>query len=158
MRMESAMRGQTNTSILRKKLQRTLRNNMKLAERRLWSHLRRRQINGCKFRRQHPFKNHILDFVCIEQMLVIEVDGGHHLQNATAVRLRTHDLEKAGFRVLRFWNNEILRDIDGVFALIEQALRLQPRTVRTRAGAKSDCAVLTPSFSHPAAISNPQMD
>ena len=158
MRMESAMRGQTNTSILRKKLQRTLRNNMTLAERRLWGHLRRRQINGCKFRRQHPFKNHILDFVCMEQMLVIEVDGGHHQQNATVDRLRTHNLEKAGFRVLRFWNNEILRDIDGVFALIEQALRMQPRTERTHAGVESDCAAVTSFSSHPAAISNPQMD
>jgi very-short-patch-repair endonuclease len=117
------MRGQTSPSILHHKLQRNLRRGMTRAERYLWRYLRERQINGARFRRQHPFKNYVLDFVCIEQMLVIEVDGGHHMANAAADQSRTRDLENAGFQVLRFWNNEVMRDIEGVVSVIAQTLQ-----------------------------------
>src|SRR6266852_5901992 len=72
------VKGQTNANILRRKLQRQLRHKPTDAERKLWSVLRARQMAGYKFRRQHPFGDYILDFVCLEARLVIEVDGGQH--------------------------------------------------------------------------------
>jgi adenine-specific DNA-methyltransferase len=74
----------------------------------------RSQISGLKFRRQHPFGDFILDFVCLENKLVIEVDGGQHGQQAGYDENRTQKLQAAGFRVLRFWNNEVLKEIDSV--------------------------------------------
>ncbi|NVN99648.1 MAG: DUF559 domain-containing protein [Geobacteraceae bacterium] len=84
------------------------------AENTLWRILRGRQIDGLKFRRQHPFGDYILDFVCLENMLVIEVDGGQHAEQAGYDEIRTEQLQKAGFQVLRFWNNEVLMEIDAV--------------------------------------------
>jgi very-short-patch-repair endonuclease len=101
------MRGQTHKNILNHKLQRNLRNNMTDAEKKLWGILRGRQFNGCKFRRQHPFEQYILDFVCLEKKLVVEVDGGQHSDDEYRDTNRTVFLEKAGFRVLRFWNHEV---------------------------------------------------
>ena len=72
------MKGQTNPFVLKNKLQRTLRHDMTDAEQLLWKRLRGRQINGRKFRRQHLFGDFILDFVCLEAQLVIEIDGGQH--------------------------------------------------------------------------------
>ena len=80
----------------------------------MWDHLRGRQIYGLKFRRQHPFGDYILDFVCLENKLVIEVDGGQHGQQAGYDKDRTRKLRTAGFRILRFWNNEVLKDIESV--------------------------------------------
>ncbi len=77
------VKGQTNQRILKHKIQRGLRKNMTEAELRLWQCLRQRQIGGFKFRRQHPFNDHILDFVCLEAKLVIEVDGGQHGERLT---------------------------------------------------------------------------
>ena len=74
------------------------------AERLLWQAFRNKQINGVKFRRQHPFDDFILDFVCLEKKLVIEVDGGQHSDCQVLDRTRTEKLEKAGFHGLRFWN------------------------------------------------------
>jgi adenine-specific DNA-methyltransferase len=84
------------------------------AEQALWHLLRCRQISGLKFRRQHPFGNYILDFVCLENKLVIEVDGGQHGQQAWYDENRAQKLQAAGFRVLRFWNNEVLNEIESV--------------------------------------------
>ena len=84
------------------------------AEKELWRHLRKRQLNNFKFRRQHPFGDYILDFVCLEAMLVVELDGGQHATQVDADSKRTLELNKAGFRVLRFWNNEVLNNIEGV--------------------------------------------
>ena len=75
------MQGQTNKNILTNNLQRKLRLKMTDAERALWQALRYQQMSGVKFRRQHPFADFILDFVCLEKMLVIEVDGGQHNEN-----------------------------------------------------------------------------
>ncbi len=108
------MIGQTNKKIRSGKLQRTLRNNLSDAEEALWHLLRGRQICGLKFRRQHPFSDYILDFVCLENKLVIEVDGGQHGQQAEYDQNRTQKLQAAGFRVLRFWNNEILNEKESV--------------------------------------------
>jgi very-short-patch-repair endonuclease len=78
------------------------------AERKLWNLLHGRQLAGLKFRRLHPFEGYILDFVCLAEKVVIEIDGGQHQELATEDGVRTHALERAGFRVLRFWNHEIL--------------------------------------------------
>jgi len=83
-------------------------------EQALWRILRGRQISGLKFRRQHPFGDCILDFVCLENRLVIEVDGGQHAEQAEYDQIRTRNLQKAGFHVLRFWNNDVLLDIEAV--------------------------------------------
>jgi very-short-patch-repair endonuclease len=106
--------GQTNKKIRSGKLQRTLRNNLSDAEQALWRLLRGRQICGLKFRRQHPFGDYILDFVCLENRLVIEVDGGQHGQQTEYDENRTQELQAAGFRVLRFWNNEVLNEKESV--------------------------------------------
>lgn len=84
------------------------------AERALWLLLRGRQIAGLKFRRQHPYGDYILDFVCLENKLAIEVDGGQHDQQAEYDDNRTRKLQLAGFRVPRFWNNEVLKEIESV--------------------------------------------
>ncbi len=104
------MMGQTNKKVRSGKLQRTLRNNMPDAERALWHLLRGRQISGLKFRRQHPFGDYILDFVCLENKLVIEVDGGDHAQQVGYDENCTEKLHAAGFRVLRFGKGEDLVD------------------------------------------------
>jgi adenine-specific DNA-methyltransferase len=80
-----------------------------------------------QFRRQHPFGDYILDFVCLENKLVIEVDGGQHGQQAGYDENRTQELHAAGFRVLRFWNNEVLKEIESVREKIWLAVQeLQP--------------------------------
>jgi len=91
------------------------------AERRLWATLRGRRLQGYKFRRQHPLGPFVLDFVCIEHRLVIEADGGQHADNKADQR-RTAWLENHGWRVIRFWNNEILSNTDGVAETILRAL------------------------------------
>jgi very-short-patch-repair endonuclease len=84
------------------------------AERVLWRLLRGRQVSGIRFRRQHPYGNYILDFVSLEIKLVIEIDGGQHGKQVEYDALRTNELQSAGFQVLRFWNIEVLQDIESV--------------------------------------------
>ncbi len=108
------MIGQTNKAIIKNKLQRKLRQAMTDAERLLWQALRGGQMNGYKFRRQHSFGDFILDFVCLDAKLVVEVDGGQHSDQIEADALRTNKLANAGFRILRFWNNEVLRELETV--------------------------------------------
>ena len=117
------MKGQTNEKILEPKLQRRLRKNPTDAERRLWSCLRRRQMGHFKFRRQHPFGDYVIDFVCLEAMLAVEVDGGQHSEMREEDAVRTKSLNEAGFKVLRFWNNDVLRDIAAVKESIWLALQ-----------------------------------
>ncbi|WP_173983947.1 endonuclease domain-containing protein [Magnetospirillum sp. SS-4] len=100
---------------------RQLRYVMTDAERRLWSALRGRRLEGCKFCRQHPLGPFVLDFACVAHHLVVEVDGGQHA-DSEADRSRTAWLESQGWRVIRFWNNEVLSNIDGVAATILAAL------------------------------------
>ncbi|MCY7355022.1 MAG: DUF559 domain-containing protein [Lysobacter sp.] len=117
------MQGQTNQKILNARLQRKLRNSPTDAEGRLRRHLRGRQLDNCKFRRQHPFADYILDFACLERKLVVGLDGGQHAGAGNYDARRTAILEKAGFAVLRFWNNDIFENMDGVLELILQTLR-----------------------------------
>ena len=101
---------------------RRLRREMTDAERLLWRHLRRKQL-GYGFRRQMPFGRYIVDFVCFDRRLIIEVDGEHHADQVAYDTARTQWLESYGFRVLRFWNSEVLRQTQGVIEAIVQALR-----------------------------------
>jgi very-short-patch-repair endonuclease len=108
------MLGQANKGIREKGLQRALRRTMTDAERLLWQAIRGRQLAEYKFRRQHPFDGYILDFVCLEASLVVEVDGGQHAEQTGKDAQRTARLEQAGFRVLRFWNHEVLEQLEAV--------------------------------------------
>jgi very-short-patch-repair endonuclease len=78
------------------------------AERHLWRHLRSEQLAGYKFRRQYPIANYIVDFVCIPAHLAIELDGGQHIDAAAYDAHRTQIIEAQGYRVLRFWNDDVL--------------------------------------------------
>jgi very-short-patch-repair endonuclease len=93
---------------------RELRKNMTDAERALWSKIRKRQISGYKFRRQQIIGRYIVDFVCNEKKLIIELDGGQHLEQAEYDKDRTAWLESQGFEVIRFWNHEVLTMMDVV--------------------------------------------
>jgi very-short-patch-repair endonuclease len=119
------MQGQTNKAVYSGGLQRSLRRTMTDAEKKLWKILRGRQFDGLKFRRQHPYGDYILDFVCLEEKLAIEIDGGQHQERLTEDNIRTKTLENAGFRVLRFWNHDVLRQIEAVAAQILQAVSLK---------------------------------
>lgn len=105
---------------------RRLRRDMTDAERKLWSRLRNRQVRGLKFRRQMPLEGFIADFACVEARLVVEVDGGQHADAMEADQLRSDAIEGAGYLVIRFWNAEVLKNIDGVIDEIERALATRP--------------------------------
>jgi very-short-patch-repair endonuclease len=95
------------------------------AERRLWYLLRAHRLDGIKFKRQAPIGRYIVDFVCFERRVIIEVDGGQHA-DADADQRRTQWLESQGFRVLRFWNNEVLGNTSAVIQIIADAISLDP--------------------------------
>jgi very-short-patch-repair endonuclease len=97
-------------------LARNLRRKESDAERKLWYKLRSRQFENLKFRRQHPIGKYIVDFVSLETKIVVEVDGGQHNEpgNMEKDEQRTAWLENEGYHVIRFWNNDVLLNIDGV--------------------------------------------
>lgn len=103
---------------------RQMRKELTDAERKLWAHLRRRQIEGHKFRRQHPIGPYIVDFVCLERRLIIEVDGSQHRQRVSLDARRDAWLASVGFRVLRFWDNQVLSEMAAVMEAIAEALRV----------------------------------
>ncbi|MCB1887923.1 MAG: endonuclease domain-containing protein [Rhodocyclaceae bacterium] len=115
------MKGQANPALRRHKPQRALRRRSTDAERLLWRHLRGRQLGGMRFRRQHPFLDYVLDFVCLEARLVVELDGGQHL-DSTEDAARDARLRAAGFDVLRFWNHEVLGETEAVLTRLHLAL------------------------------------
>ncbi len=100
---------------------RGLRRRQTDAEGKLWEKLRGRQL-GIKFRRQQPIGPYVVDFCCLERLLVIEVDGGQHVDQAHRDAERDAWLEGQGFRVLRFWNNDVLENIEGTLTAIVQHL------------------------------------
>jgi very-short-patch-repair endonuclease len=104
-----------------------LRKNMTDAERKLWTHLRDRQIASVKFRRQHPIGPYVVDFIALEPKLIIEIDGGHHARQVEQDAKRSEWLVSNGFRVLRFWNHEVLQHTDKVLQAIERFLSLEGR-------------------------------
>lgn len=97
---------------------RRLRRDMTDAEKHLWKYLRNRQFEGLKFRRQQPVQNRIADFLCFEIKLIIELDGGQHSEQIAEDDERTRQLEAAGYTVLRFWNNDVLANTEGVLEAI----------------------------------------
>jgi very-short-patch-repair endonuclease len=102
---------------------RALRRNSTDAEKRLWSILQNRKLDGYKFRRQVAIDEFIVDFCCIERRLIIELDGSQHADElARYDEARTKQLEARGFRVLRFWNGEVSRDTEGVAQKISRLL------------------------------------
>ena len=102
---------------------RDLRKNPTEAEKRLWKHLRHRQLDGYKFYRQFPFPPYFADFLCREGKLVVEVDGGQHAEDAAYDQERTRYMERHGYTVLRFWNNEVLSNTEGVLMIVAQKLK-----------------------------------
>lgn len=101
---------------------RNLRRDMTEAEQRLWRMLRSPQTEGYRFRRQAPIGGFIADFVCHAARLIVEIDGGQHDPSSETEASRTRFLEAEGYRVLRFWNNEVLGNPEGVCAVIADAL------------------------------------
>jgi very-short-patch-repair endonuclease len=99
----------------------TLRKDSTRAEAILWQRLRAKQLAGIKFRRQEPIDHIIVDFVSFEKRVIIELDGGQHARNTLKDLERDAILEQRGFTVLRFWNNEVLENIEGVLEVIHQA-------------------------------------
>jgi very-short-patch-repair endonuclease len=90
-------------------------------QKRLWHRLRNRQLRSYEFRRQHEIDHYIVDFVCTEAMLVVELDGGQHVDQQEYDERRTRHLQSRGYRVLRFWNNEALTNIESVLEVILEA-------------------------------------
>ena len=105
-----------------KKIAKTLRKNSTIQEKRLWNLLKNRQFHNLKFKRQSPIGKYVVDFICHERKLIIELDGGQHNENKNIENdiERTNFLESLGFKVIRFWNNDIYKNIDGVITEIEK--------------------------------------
>ncbi|HOA49616.1 MAG TPA: endonuclease domain-containing protein [Novosphingobium sp.] len=118
---------------------RELRRNATEAERKLWPHLSARRLRGVRFNRQFPIGQYICDFVSRETKLVIELDGGQHAFSTDYDERRSRFLEERGYKVLRFWNNEVLDNLDGVLTVIGQVLdnRPSPNPSRRREGSLS---------------------
>ena len=102
-------------------LERKLRSQSTDAEMKLWLSLRDRRLAGFKFVRQEAIEAYVVDFVCRDRRLIIEVDGGQHADNQKD-RTRDRVLSEAGYRVLRFWNNDVLTNRDGVLQVIAEAV------------------------------------
>ncbi|MBV8409252.1 MAG: endonuclease domain-containing protein [Alphaproteobacteria bacterium] len=100
----------------------TLRTNATEPERILWQRLRRRQLNGFKFRRQRPVGPYVCDFACLEAALIVELDGSQHVVQAPYDITRDAFLRAQGFRVLRFWNGDVLSRLDWIVETIFEAL------------------------------------
>ncbi len=103
-----------------------LRKNPTDAENLLWSRLKARQIEGFKFRRQEPVGNYIADFVCFEKLIIVEVDGGQHAFKDSNDSKRDGWFRSQGFKVLRFWNNDVFGNIEGVLEKIRIELLRSP--------------------------------
>ena len=113
---------------------RRLRSTQTDAEQLMWMLLRGRRFCGFKFRRQHPLGRYILDFFCLDAMLAVELDGGGHNQAEQAEydEERTKELESSGIRVIRFWNNDVLKHTDAVLEALYAALQNGPSPVALR--------------------------
>jgi very-short-patch-repair endonuclease len=99
-----------------------LRSNQTDAEQRLWYHLRAHRFMGLKFKRQKPVGRYIADFVCVEHRLIIELDGGQHAEEAAYDGQRDAWLRSQGYTVLRFWNNDVMQQLDSVLEQIASSL------------------------------------
>jgi len=106
----------------------TLRKDMPSAERKLWARIRNKQLGGYRFRRQHTIGPYIADFACVETKIVIELDGDQHsFDDGARDAKRDAFIEGEGWRVLRFWNNDVYGNIDGVLEVILDACEIARR-------------------------------
>jgi very-short-patch-repair endonuclease len=112
---------------------RGLRRNATDAEKALWQRLSRRQTGGFKFRRQQPIGKYVVDFVTFDKKLVIELDGGQHKIQKDEDKKRDKWFEEQGFRVLRFWNNDLFENLEGILELVREKL-LSPSPDPSRQG------------------------
>jgi very-short-patch-repair endonuclease len=103
---------------------RALRLQMTEAEKVMWSKLRDRRLDGVKFKRQKPIAGYIVDFVALDLKLVVEIDGGQHAERAMQDAARTKVLEESGYHVVRFWNHDVLGNIEGVLEALIQELTI----------------------------------
>ncbi|GAB3736462.1 hypothetical protein GCM10028862_21090 [Luteimonas pelagia] len=110
---------------------RTLRHDATDAERKLWHHLKGRRLLGLKFRRQFPIAGFVADFACIELGLVIELDGGQHVEHACRDHARTLRIEANGHRVIRFWNDDVLTRTDAVMDEVYRQVEMLSRAKGT---------------------------
>lgn len=101
-------------------LAKNLRKRATDAERLLWRYLRAKQMEGIKFRRQEPVGDYIVDFICFDRRIIVEIDGGQHARDENINKDKERDewLRNQGFKVLRFWNNDVLNNINGVWEVI----------------------------------------
>ncbi|MGH6879560.1 endonuclease domain-containing protein [Hypericibacter sp.] len=106
-----------------------LRRNLTPVEWRFWHSVKSRQLAGAKFRRQVPVGPYVADFLCISARLIVELDGGQHSETVSADAARTRYLEEQGYRVLRFWNNDVMTNLEGVLRIVELALAGAPLTL-----------------------------
>lgn len=100
---------------------RTLRKTPTEAEEKFWHAVKGKKVLGLKFKRQHPIDRYCVDFVCLEKNLVVEIDGGQHCESVTD-KVRTDFLNKEGFEVIRFWNNDVLQNIERAVSSLSLAL------------------------------------
>ena len=114
-----------------------LRKNFTDTERLLWKYLRAKQMEGCKFRRQEPIGSYIVDFVCQEKRIIIEVDCGQHSVERERDSERDNWLKGQGYKVLRFWNNEVLTNTKGILEVIRDSLNHPPLPPPLKGGEKS---------------------
>ena len=103
---------------------RALRRGMTDAEKLMWSELRGRRFDGVKFKRQKPIAGYIVDFVALDLKLVVEIDGGQHAERTERDAARTRVLEESGYHVVRFWNHDVLGNIEGVLEALIQELNI----------------------------------
>jgi very-short-patch-repair endonuclease len=111
----------------------SLRRKQTDVERLLWQYLRNRQCGGYKFRRQVPMGSYVVDFVCIEAKLVVELDDGRHADSVTRDGDRTIYLESLGYEVIRFWNHEVIEHISGVYDSLTLTLSRRERELKAKA-------------------------
>ena len=111
---------------------RELRKHSTDAERKLWQRIRNRQLSGYKFKRQVPVEDYIVDIVCPHLRLIVEIDGGQHQEQQEYDSRRTKYLETLGYVVIRYWNNEVLLNIDGVLTALTLALYQRERELMIR--------------------------
>jgi very-short-patch-repair endonuclease len=104
-----------------------LRHNPTEAETKLWRFLRAHQTDDVHFRRQHAIGNYIVDFCSPRKKLVIELDGSQHLEQQTYDQQRTEFLQSKGYSVLRFWNNDVIKDLEGVMRVILETLEAEKK-------------------------------
>ncbi len=103
---------------------RALRQRMTEAEKLMWSKLRHRRLDGVKFKRQQPISGYVVDFVALDLKLVIEIDGGQHVDRLEKDAERTKILEESGYHVIQFWNHDVLGNIEGVLQVVIQELNI----------------------------------